>query len=83
MINNRWLVELLKEEISNNSVTIKSNWLNIIDNASSWAGYWSGPNHWQDTHIYTPKQMREKALEAYKRQEERHREWLKKQFEYD
>lgn len=76
MINNRWLVELLKEQIGNNSVKIPSSWLDVIDNASSWGGWWSGPNHWQDTHIYSWKQLREKALEAYKRNEEKRKQWL-------
>jgi hypothetical protein len=76
MINNRWLVELLKEQTSNNSVKISSNWLDVIDNASSWAGWWNGSGHWLDTHLYTPKQIREKALEAYRRSEERRLKWL-------
>lgn len=76
MINNRWLVELLKEQTGNTSVKIKSNWLDCVDNASSWAGWWNGPGHWLDTHIYTNKQIREKALKAYKINEERHKKWL-------
>jgi hypothetical protein len=76
MIDNRWLVEIFKEQTNNNSVTIPRRWLEDIENASSWAGWWSGPAHWQDTHIYTAKQIREKTLKAYKQYEERHQKWL-------
>jgi len=83
MIENRWLVELLEKQISNNSTKIKSNWLECIDNAASWAGWWHGPGYWQDTHIYTHKQLHEKALEAYRRQEERRKKWLEDNKEYE
>jgi hypothetical protein len=83
MINNRWLVELLKEQAGNNSAIIKSNWLDVIDNASSWAGWWHGSGHWQDTHLYSPKQIRERTLEAYRKSEERHQKWLESREEWD
>lgn len=82
MINNRWLVELFKEQ-SNNSVKINSNWLDVIDNASSWAGWWHGSGHWLDTHIYTSKQIRERTLEAYRKNEERRQKYLENKEEWN
>ncbi len=81
MINNRWLVELLAEQ-SNGSATIKTNWLDCVENAASWAGWWHGPGYWQDTHIYTHKQIREKVIQLVKRNEERRRKWLESQEDY-
>jgi len=83
MINNRWLVKLLEEQTSNNSVIIKSNWLECIDNASSWGGWWHGSGYWLDTHLYTPKQIRERTLEAYRRSEERRQKYLENKDELD
>jgi hypothetical protein len=83
MINNRWLVGLFKEQTNNSSTKINSNWLDVIDNASSWAGWWHGSGHWQDTHLYSPKQIRERTLEAYRKSEERHQKWLESREEWD
>ncbi len=77
MIENRWLVELFEKQLFGNTAKFDSgNWLKGIDNASSWAGYWDGPDHWLETHLYSGKQIREKILECVKRDRERHQKWL-------
>jgi hypothetical protein len=81
-MNNRWLVKLFEKQLFKNAATRgfeinPTNWLNGIDNASSWLGYWyDDSNHWSDTHIYTWKQIHERALELYRKSEERRKKYL-------
>lgn len=83
IMDNRWLVEIFEKDLFRNAVTPAfqtnlSNWLDEIDNASAWAGYWHGDSsYWLDTHIYTHKQIHERAMRFAKAQEERHQKWLK------
>jgi hypothetical protein len=87
MIDNRWLVEIFEKKLFTGAATPAfrinlGNWLDEVDNASSWAGYWYGDStYWSDTRLYTPKQIRAKVLEAVRRAEERRRKWLENQDE--
>lgn len=82
MIENRWAVELVKDDYYNNSVKFPCKFLKNWDNASTWISWlYGGPNNYLDTHIYTSKQIRERVMSAVKAAEERRKKWLESQKE--